>query len=59
VDARVRHPLPVKYPAEHRKQFLAGRTVDGSYGPGGGVKMAWVPIRRQMTYGWPGIRSCP
>jgi hypothetical protein len=32
-------------------------TVDVSHGSGGGVKMAWVPIRRQMTCGWPGTRS--
>jgi hypothetical protein len=30
-----------------------------SYGPGGGVKIAWVPIRRQMTWGSPAIRSSP
>jgi Pentapeptide repeats (8 copies) len=29
------------------------------HGPGGGVKMAWVPMRRQMMCGWPGTRSAP
>jgi hypothetical protein len=29
------------------------------YGPGGGVKMSWVPMRRQMMCGWPGVRSSP
>lgn len=29
------------------------------YGPGGGVKMAWVPMRRQMTWACPAIRSWP
>ena len=29
------------------------------YGPGGGVKIAWVPMRRQMTWACPAIRSSP
>ena len=29
------------------------------YGPGGGVKIAWVPMRRQMTWACPAIRSWP
>jgi hypothetical protein len=29
------------------------------HGPGGGVKMAWVPMRRQMTCGCPDTRSAP
>lgn len=28
-------------------------------GPGGGVKIAWVPIRLHMTWGSPAIRSGP
>jgi len=29
------------------------------YGPGGGVKMSWVPMRRQITCGCPDTRSAP
>jgi hypothetical protein len=43
--------------ANERPQLHEGMPV--SHGPGGGVKMAWVPIRRQMTCGWPGTRSSP
>ena len=45
----VRQDLPPLGPPPH------GR----GYGPGGGVKIAWVPTRRQMTWAWPGMRSSP
>ena len=45
----IRKDLPPLVPPSH------GR----GYGPGGGVKIAWVPTRRQMTWAWPGMRSSP
>jgi hypothetical protein len=36
-----------------------GGSAGMAQGPGGGVKMAWVPMRRQMTCAWPGTRSAP
>ena len=53
-DAGEETPGPVS-----SEQFFGEKNRRRFYGPGGGVKMAWVPIRRQMTCGWPGIRSCP
>jgi hypothetical protein len=46
------------------QQDLSGRVSGGAVGwqiqgLGGGVKMAWVPTRRQMTWGWPSICSAP
>jgi hypothetical protein len=43
-------------PRPRTRHFALGRA---GYGPGGGVKMAWVPMRRQMTWAWPAIRSSP
>ena len=40
--------LDMRYPDSRR-----------GYGPGGGVKIAWVPTRRQMTWACPAIRSWP
>jgi hypothetical protein len=37
----------------------AAVALPARYGPGGGVKMSSVPMRRQMTCGWPGTRSAP
>ena len=40
--------LDMRYPDSRR-----------GYGPGGGVKIAWVPTHRQMTWACPAIRSWP
>jgi Antitoxin VbhA len=46
--ARIRYGLDARYLVSQR-----------GYGPGGGVKIAWVPMRRQMTWACPAIRSWP
>ncbi len=45
--------------ADRRGRAEPGDVKDCLYGPGGGAKIACEPMRRQMTCGWPAIRSAP